>query len=237
MAINIDTVKIETIDYIDDRLYRYHKDGLRDFKKLVSVTFNTNSILVDVLKNLLKYDSYIKVKYYKGKNSDTLFVKLTGTNHSLIKIFNRYNTILNGVTYSEKNKLDYIRNNSYISKKYSINNVTDDIYGVYEPIYNQTIFKTKRINYEKIKIEEDIISKTLKNCCQIITESNPNIEALFVKIFEYRLKICSFKLHNNYHRVQENYDNYQDFIKSVVYYGATHYNNNNFWRKIKRELY
>lgn len=256
MKINIDKIKIKTLEYIDERLYRHHKDGLRDLKKLVSVTFNTNSILIDVLKHLLKYDSYIKTEYYKGKNTDTLFIKLTGTNHSLIKIFNKYNTILNGVTYKEEQQLKYIREKSYISLKYSFNDVSDNEYGLYEPVknidtytdyesyYNQSVFKQKRINYNKSKnIKQDVITKTLENACKCITEfklSDTNIkisDTLFEDIFNYRIKICSFRLHNNYNRVKSNYDSYEDFLKYVVFYGASHHSNQRFWEKIKRELY
>ena len=33
------------------------------------------------------------------------------------------------------------------------------------------------------------------------------------------------------------YNNYNEFIKCVVCYGASHPTNNRFWREIKRELY
>lgn len=256
MRINIDNVKMETIEYIDERLYRHHKDGLRDLKKLVSVTFNTNSILLDVLKALLKYDEYVKIKYFKNNNTDSLFIKLTGTNHSLIKIFNKYNKILDGVTYKEQSMIKYIQDNSYISKKYNYyDNIPNSEYGIYETTTtdtyndyynynNQKIFKNKRIQYNNIKqIKQDIVTKTLNNACTLITDfklSDTPIKLnskTLTDIFNYRVKVCSFKLHNNYHRVKSNYNSYEEFIKYMVYYGASHYNNQRFWSTVKRELY
>ena len=256
MQINIDNLKIETIDYIDSRGYNHPKKGIRDLKKMISVKFNTNSILVDVLKHQLKYYPYIKANWYKGKNTDSLFLELIGINHQLIKLFNKYNQILIGVTYKEQSMLEYIRKNSYASKKYNIDDVTDIEYGVYEPIstvdsyddyynyYNQSLFKNKRINYNKNYIKKDVVTKTLERATEIITDfklSDTNIKlnsnTLFIDIFKHRVKVCSFKLHNNYHRVKNIYNNYDDFIKHMVFYGASHHKNQKFWQKIKRELY
>lgn len=257
MNINIDKLQIETIDYIDGRGLRNPKKGLRDLKKLVSVTFSTNSILLDVMKNLLKYNKYIKVRYFKGKNTDTLFINLIGVNHALIKLFNKYNDILTGITYKEQALLNYIRGHSYITKKYNLDNhPTKNEYGVYEltnptdtyndynNIHNQFIFKNKRIVYNKTKKEMDTISKTLSRCCEIITDFklsdikiNPTSDTLFIDVFNYRLNCCKFRLTNNYNRVSKTYKDFPEFIKYMVFYGATHHNNQRFWEKVKRELY
>ena len=255
MKINIDNLKVETIDYIDGRGYKHPKKGLRDLKKMVSVKFNTNSISIDVLKHQLNYYPYIKANWYKGRNTDSLFLELIGVNHQLIMLFNRYNDILTGITYQEKRQLEYIRRNSYISKKYILDDdVTDEEYGVYEPIntidyyddydniYNQNTFKNKRINYNKKPYKkQDVVTKTLERACENITDFKftkiPIKITSFEDIFKYRVKACSFKLHNHYHRVESNYDSYEDFLKYVIFYGASHYSNHIFWKNLKRELY
>lgn len=254
MQINIDNLKVETIDYIDWRGYNHPKKGLRDLKKIVGVKFNTNSILIDVLKHQLKYYPYIKANWYKGKNTDSLFLELIGVNHQLIRLFNKYNKILGELTYKEQALLDNIRNNSYISKKYSYyDNILDNEYGCYEPIKetdyndydnikNQSVFHNKRINYEKPTYKkQDAVTKTLEKTCKLITDFKfadiPVKSTSFKDIFNYRVQVCSFKLHNNYHRVQDVYDDYDDFIKHMVIYGANHHSNQRFWQIIKRELY
>ena len=249
---------MDVVDYIDNRGYHNPTDKIKDLKKIGYVKLSCNSIDVDVLKNILKYHKNIKVRYFKANQHDNMFIELFGINHVLIKIFKRYNTILNGITYKEQAMLDNIKNNSYISKKYSYyDDVLDNEYGYYEPIkkidnyddynnvYNQAIFKNKRIDYNKQdNIKQDVVTKTLEQACKLITSfklSDTNIKlnsnTSFVDIFKYRLKVCSFKLHNNYHRVKNNYDSYEEFIKYVVFYGASHHSNQRFWAKIKRELY
>lgn len=257
MKINLKNLRMDVVDYIDNRGYHNPTDKIQDLKKIGYVKLSCNSIDVDVLKNILKYHKNIKVRYFKANQHDNLFIGLFGINHVLIKIFKRYNTILNGLTYKEQKQLEYIRCNSYISKKYSLDSITDIEYGVYEPtntidyyndydnVYNQAIFKNKRIDYnKKDNMKQDVISKTLGQACKLITSfklSDTNIKlnsnTLFVDIFKYRLKVCSFKLHNNYHRVKNNYDSYEEFIKYVVFYGASHHSNQRFWATIKRELY
>lgn len=258
MQIDIDNLKIETIDYIDGRGFKHPKKGIRDLKKVVSVKFNTNSILVDVLKHQLKYYPYIKANWYKGKNTDSLFLELIGVNHQLIRLFNKYNKILSELTYKEEALLDNIKNNSYISKKYSYyDDILDNEYGYYEPIStidnyddydnikNQSVFHNKRINYEKPTYKkQDVVTKTFEQATKTFTDFkasnlklNYNSSNLMLDIFNIRLQQCSFKLHNNYHRVKNVYDDYDDFIKHMVIYGANHHSNQRFWQIIKRELY
>ena len=265
MQINIDNLKIETIDYIDSRGYNHPKKGIRDLKKIVSVKFNTNSILVDVLKHQLKYYPYIKANWYKGKNTDSLFLELIGVNHQLIQLFNRYNKILSSITYKEQQQLNYIRDNSYITKKYSCyDDVLDNEYGVYEPIntvdnyndydncYNQSFFKNKRINYDKNQnIKKDVVTKTLEQACKLITDFKlsvidkkincfKNNKLDCIAIFNYMIGKKDKKL-KTYYKVAKKekatYNNYNEFIKCVVCYGASHPTNNRFWQIIKRELY
>ena len=233
---------------------------LKDLKsndKYYSISFSANTIDFKLLNSLIPYYKVRKV-IYKGKNTDSLFIRVSGIGKNLIKLFNRYNKVLKGLTYQETSLLKNIREKSYISKKYNFyDDVLDNEYGYYEPIiqtdtyndydncYNQSIFKNKRIDYnKKDNIKKDAISKTLERACKLITDfklSNTSIkinsDTLFEDIFNYRVKVCSFKLHNNYHRVKNNYDSYEEFIKYVVFYGANHHSNQRFWQKTKKELY
>lgn len=256
MQIQISNIKCKNITYLDYKA-RTNRNTLRDLKKLCIVRLNCNSIDLDVLKTNTKYYN-VKTEYFKAKWRDSLFVDLIGKNHDIIRLFNKYNNILNGLTYKEQKQLNYIKDNSYITKKYNCyDDVLDSEYGVYEPIntvdnyndydnyHNQSFFKNKRINYNKNNnIKQDVVTKTLEKACNLITSfklSNTNIDlnsdTLFIDVFNYRLKVCSFKLHNNYHRVKNTYDSYEDFIKYMVYYGASHHSNQRFWQEVKRELY
>lgn len=254
MKIQISNIKCKNITYLDHRAQK-DRNSLRDLKKLCIVRLNCNSIDLDVLKANTKYYN-VKTEYFKANGRDTLFVDIIGDNHDIIRLFTKYNTILNGITYKEQTMINYIRDNSYVSKKYNCyDDITDSEYGYYEPIQkvddyndyynynNQTIFFNKRINYDnKNNIKQDVITKTLERACTLITsfkfsQTNIPINSTFIDIFKYRLKACSFKLHNHYHRVKSNYDSYEEFIKYVVFYGANHHSNQRFWEKIKRELY
>ena len=229
---------------------------LKSDEKFYNINFSANSIDFKLLNSLTVYYKVSKL-IYKGKGTDSLFIRVSGTGKNLLKLFNKYNKVLKGLTYQEKSMLKYIKNKSYITKKYNFyDDVLDKEYGVYEPIntidnyndydnyHNQSIFKNKRINYEKNYIKQDVVTKTLERATETMMDfklSDTNIKlnsnTLFIDVFKYRLKVCSFKLHNNYHRVKNTYDNYDDFIKHMVLYGASHHKNQRFWAKIKRELY
>lgn len=233
-------------------------DKLRDVRKDCTIVINTNSIDIDLIKSMLKYRKNIKKEWKKGKNTDSLFLYLTGDNYDLIRFINKYNKNLIGLTYKEKKQLNNIRKNSYISLKYSFKAPTEQEYGYYEPIKesdnyndydnikNQSIFYNKRINYEKIdkKTKTNIVDSTLKHCTDLITDfklSDLQVDLTngipFIEIFNKRIKACDYRLKRNYWRVQKTYNNYQDFIKSVVCYGTNHVPNNKFWQIVKRELY
>ena len=255
----ISNIKCKNITYLDYKA-QTNRNTLKDLRKLCVVRLNCNSIDLDVLKANTKYYN-VKTEYFKANGRDTLFVDLIGENHDIIRLFIKYNTILKGLTYQEKHLLNQIRTSSYVTKKYNFSeditledeeklfkiylpNEQVDYYDDYDNFYNQSVFKNKRINYNKKDIKkQDVITKTLEQACKLITDfklSNTPIKInsnTFKDIFNYRLKVCSFKLHNNYHRVKSNYDSYEEFIKYVVFYGASHYSNQRFWEKIKRELY
>lgn len=231
-------------------------DKLRDIRKNCTIVINTNSIDIDLIKSMLKYRKNIKKEWKKGKNTDSLFLYLTGDNHDLIRFINKYNKNLIGLTYKEKKELDKIRNNSYISLKYSFKEPTDKEYGFYEPINtidnyndydnikNQSVFYNKRINYEKIQKNIQIIDITLNHCIDMLDNfklSDLNVDLSngipFIEVFNKRIKACEYRLKRNYWRVKDRYTDYDEFIKAIVCYGAIHTKNNRYWQIIKRELY
>lgn len=252
--IKIDTLKVKNHHQHNSFNAAGMNNQLRDIRKNCTIVINTNSIDIDLIKSMLKYRN-IKKEWKKGKNTDSLFLYLTGDNHTLIRFINKYNKNLIGLTYKERQQLDKVRKNSYITQKYSFKAPTDQEYGYYEPktnnynddnFKNQSIFYNKRINYEKIdkKTKTNIVDSTLKHCTDLITDFKLSDLQLnltdgipFIDIFNKRIKACDYRLKRNYWRVQKRYSNYQDFIKSIVYYGTLHQKNNRFWQIVKRELY
>ena len=240
---------------------------LKSDNKQYSISFSTNTIDFKLLNSLIPYYKVRKV-IYKGKGTDSLFIRVSGTGKNLLKLFNRYNTILKGLTYEEQHLLEKIRNNSYVTKKY---NFTDDVtlkdekelfkiylaneqvdyYNDYYNYNNQEIFYTKRINYETNNIKKDVVSKILQSTCKTITNFKLSIidkkvncfkdnKLDCVAIFNYMIAKKENKLKSYYKVAQKEkatYNNYNDFIKSVVCYGTTQTLNNRFWKEIKRELY
>lgn len=241
---------------------------IKSDNKYHSISFSANTIDFKLLNSLTPYYKVKKV-IYKGKNTDSLFIRVSGTGKKLIKLFARYNKILHGLTYQEKNLLEKIKNNSYITKKYNFYDdvtIQDEIelfkvylpseqvdtYDDYYNYNNQDMFYTKRINYEKNNIKKDVVSKILEKATEIITNFKLSVIDEKIKCFKDNNKIDCVEIFNyminkkekklkKYYKVAKNekatYNNYNDFIKSVVCYGAHHIDNNRFWREIKRELY
>lgn len=242
------------------------KQDIRSNNEQHSISFSTNSIDFKLLNSLVPYYK-VRKTIYKGKNTDSLFIRVSGTGKNLIKLFSRYNKILKGLTYQEEALLKNIRKNSYITKKYNFDDVTlederelfkiylpneqVDYYDDYYNYNNQSMFYTKRINYQANNIKEDVVAKILKKACNLITDfklsvidkkiqcfNNNRLDC--IAIFNYMIGKKENKL-KTYYKVAQNegatYKSYNEFIKSVVCYGANHIDNNRFWREIKRELY
>ena len=169
-----------------------------------SISFSANSIDFKLLNSLTPYYKVKKV-IYKGKNTDSLFIRVNGTGKNLIKLFSRYNKILNGLTYQEKNLLEKIRKNSYITKKY---NFSDDVtlddekelfkiylpseqidyYNDYDNYNNQDMFYTKRIKYEKNNIKKDVVTKILEQSCNLITDFKLSV----IPLIQVSMKLFNF---------------------------------------------
>lgn len=243
------------------------KQDVKSNNEYYNIRFSANSIDFKLLNSLTPYYKVKKV-IYKGKNTDSLFIRVNGTGKNLIKLFSRYNKILHGLTYQEKNLLEKIKEKSYITKKYNFSdditlkdekelfkiylpNEQVDYYGDYDNYNNQDMFYTKRINYEKNNIKEDVIAKILKKACNLITDFklsviNKKIQCFnnnrldCIAIFNYMIEKKQSKL-KTYYKVAQNegatYNNYAEFIKCIVCYGTTQTLNNRFWREVKRELY
>ena len=236
------------------------KQDRKNDEKYYSISFSANTVDFKLLNSLAPYYKVKKV-IYKGKNTDTLFIRIGGQGKDLLRVFNRYNKILKNLTYQEKNLLKYIKNNSYISKKYNfcdditlddekelfkiyLPNEQVDYYNDYYNFNNQDIFYTKRINYEKTEKNIQTIDITLQHCIDMLDDfklSDLSVDLSngipFMEIFHKRIKACEYRLKRNYLRVQDRYKDYDDFIKSIVCYGTTQTKNNRYWQIIKRELY
>lgn len=241
------------------------EQDIRSNNEQHSISFSTNSIDFKLLNSLVPYYK-VRKTIYKGKNTDSLFIRVSGTGKNLIKLFSRYNKILKGLTYQEQTLLKNIREKSYISKKYIF---TDDIederelfkiylpneqidyYHDYDNYHNQDMFYTKRINYQANNIKEDVVAKILKKACNLITDfklsvidkkiqcfNNNRLDC--IAIFNYMIGKKERRL-KTYYKVAQNegatYNNYEEFIKCIVCYGTTQTLNNRFWREVKRELY
>lgn len=241
------------------------EQDIRSNNEQHSISFSTNSIDFKLLNSLVPYYK-VRKTIYKGKNTDSLFIRVSGTGKNLIKLFSRYNKILKGLTYQEQTLLKNIREKSYISKKYIF---TDDVederelfkiylpneqidyYHDYDNYHNQDMFYTKRINYQANNIKEDVVAKILKKACNLITDfklsvidkkiqcfNNNRLDC--IAIFNYMIEKKQSKL-KTYYKVAQNegatYNNYEEFIKCIVCYGTTQTLNNRFWREVKRELY
>lgn len=243
------------------------KQDVKSNNEYYNISFSANSIDFKLLNSLTPYYKVKKV-IYKGKNTDSLFIRVNGTGKNLIKLFSRYNKILHGLTYQEKNLLEKIRKNSYITKKYNFSdditlddekelfkiylpNEQIDYYNDYDNYNNQDMFYTKRVKYEKNNIKKDVVSKTLEQACNLITDFKLSVIDKKIKcfknnkldciaIFNYMIGKKENKL-KTYYKVAKKegatYNNYKEFIKCVVCYGASHLKNNRFWKEVKRELY
>lgn len=208
-----------------------------------SLVFSANTIDFKLLNSLVPYYK-VRKTIYKGKNTDALFIRVSGTGKNLIKLFSRYNKVLKGLTYQEEALLEKIRKNSYITKKYNFSdNVTlederelfkiylpneqVDYYNDYDNYHNQDMFYTKRINYQANNIKEDIISKILKQATDIITDFKLSVIDKKIKcfkdnnkldcptIFKYRISKKERKLKTYYKVAKKEKATYNNFDEFI----------------------
>lgn len=216
---------------------------------------------VDLFKKLLKYYK-IPYKYFNGKNTDKLFIGLIFSNKKEKRAYKRMVTRYNHfkkLTRSERKELKKIKGGYYLSKKYCLDKEpTITEYGIYEPqnqysdYYNNKDCSDwdnlpKGIKYDK-KTFEDVfyenkhnkgyksqIDKIFEYLCKFLSESTfkGNSYVIYTKMIElHEDKIIKYMEY-----LKDNpYDNLNEFLECMVRYGATHTENNNFWREVQKEL-
>lgn len=217
------------------------KENIKSNNEQHSLVFSANTIDFKLLNSLTPYYK-VRKTIYKGKNTDNLFIRVSGTGKSLIKLFSRYNKILHGLTYQEKNLLEKIKNNSYITKKYNfIDDVTledekelfkiylpneqVDYYNDYYNYNNQDMFYTKRINYEKNNIKKDVVAEILKKACNLITDFKLSVIDKKIKCFKGN-KIDCIAIFN--YMINKKQKKLKTYYKVAQKEGATYNSYNEF---------
>lgn len=219
--------------------------NLKDLKsneKYYSISFSVNTIDFKLLNSLIPYYKVTKV-IYKGKSTDSLFIRVNGTGKNLIKLFSRYNKILHGLTYQEKALLKKITNNSYITKKYNFTdeltiqdeielfkiylpNEQVDYYNDYDNYHNQSIFYTKRIKYEKNNIKKDVVTEILEKTTDIITDFKLSVIDKKIKCFKDNNKLDCIAIFN--YMIGKKEKKIKTYYKVAQKEGATYNNYNEF---------
>lgn len=215
---------------------------------------------IDLFKKVLKYYN-IPYKYFNGKHTDKLFIGLIFSNKKQKKAYKRMVTRYNHfkkLTKAEKQELKNIKNGYYLSKKYLNNEITDAEYGIYEPLKQYSNYwdnkdcsewdnLSKGIKYNKKtfddvfnkntpeKVDKAQIDKIFEYLCKFLSEST--IKGTSYEIYEQMIKLNEQKIIRHMNYLKDNpYDNLNEFLECMVRYGATHSENNNFWREVQKEL-
>lgn len=209
---------------------------------------------------LLKFHK-VPYKYFNGKHTDKLFIGVVLSNKRDKKAFKRFirrNKNFIGLTKSEKGKLKEIRKGYYLSKKYLDKEPTSSEYGVYEPVqqYSNYWFSKNCSDWENLKkgvkyskktfsevfgenkpnkVYKSQIDQILEYLCKFLSEST--IKGTSYEIYEQMIKLNEQKIIKHMNYLKDNpYDDLNEFLECVVRYGATHNENNNFWREVYKEL-
>lgn len=205
------------------------KQDIKSNNKFYSISFSANTIDFKLLNNLIPYYRVKKV-IYKGKNTDALFIRVSGQGKNLLKLFNRYNKVLKNLTYQEKALLEKIRKNSYITKKYNFSdditlkdeidlfkiylpNEQVDYYNDYDNHNNQQTFYTKRIKYDTNNIKKDVISKILEKACNLITDFKLSVINKKIKCFNHNKLDCITIFNYMIEKKQKRLKNYYKVAK------------------------
>lgn len=214
-------------------------------------------------ERFLKLLNFYKVpyKYFNGKHTDKLFIGVILSNKRDKKAFKRFlrkNKNFIGLTKAEKTELKKIRKGYYLSKKYLNNEPTDSEYGIYEPLNQYTNYwfnkncseweqLQKGIKYDK-KTFDDVfvenrpnkvykaqIDQILEYLCKFIASSTfkGNSYEIYTKMIELNKK--KIRKHMDYLK-NNPYDDLNEFLECIVRYGATHTENQGFWREVQKEL-
>lgn len=218
------------------------EEDIKSNEKYYSISFSANSIDFKLLNSLTPYYK-VKKMIYKGKNTDSLFIRVSGTGKNLIKLFSRYNKILKGLTHQEQTLLKNIKKNSYITKKYNFSdeitlederelfkiylpNEQVDYYNDYDNYHNQDMFYTKRINYQANNIKEDVVAKILKEATKIITDFKLSVIDKKIKCFKDNNKLDCVTIFS--YMIEKKERKLKTYYKVAQKEGATYDNYNEF---------
>lgn len=203
----------------------------------------------------------IHYKYFNGKHTDKLFIGVvlsTKRDKKAFKRFMRRNKNFIGLTKSEKCELKEIRKGYYLSKKYLDKEPTSSEYGVYEPIqqYSNYWFSKdcsewetlpKGVKYTKKTFEEVFVKNTpnkvykrqidkiLEYLCQFI--SNSTLKGDSYEVYKKMVELNQDKIRKHMDYLKDNpYKDLNEFLECIARYGATHTENQTFWREVQKEL-
>lgn len=215
---------------------------------------------VNLFKKLLRYYK-IPYKYFNGIGTDKLFIGLIFANKKQKKAYKRMVTKYNHfkkLTVAERQELKKIRNGYYLSKKYLDNEITDAEYGIYEPLNQYSDYwnnkdcsnwdnLSKGIKYDKKtfdnvfgenrpnKVYKSQIDQILEYLCKFI--SNSTFKGNSYEVYKKMVKLNEDKIIKHMEYLKDNpYDDLNEFLECMIRYGATHSENNNFWREVQKEL-
>ena len=215
---------------------------------------------IDLFKKVLKYYN-IPYKYFNGIGTDKLFIGLIFSNKKQKKAYKRMITRYNHfkkLTRAEKEQLMNIRNGYYLSKKYLDNEITDAEYGIYEPLeqysnywnnkdcsewdnlskgikYSKKTFDNVFNGIEPKKTYKHQIDQILEYLCKFI--SNSTFKGSSYDIYIKMVELNEDKIIKHMEYLKDNpYDDLNEFLECIVRYGATHTENEGFWREVQKEL-
>lgn len=213
---------------------------------------------VELFKKLLRYYK-IPYRYFNGKNTDKLFIGLIFSNKKQKKAYKRMvNRHSKKLTIAERKNLNNIRKGYYLSKKYLDEEIPDAEFGVYEPIsqysdywdnndcsewdtlnkgikYNKKTFEMVFGGIEPKKTYKPQIDQILEYLCKFI--SNSTFEGNSYQIYKKMVTLNKDKIKKHMGYLKDNpYNNIDEFLKCMVMYGATHTENQSFWKEVQKEL-
>lgn len=212
--------------------------------------------------SLLRFHK-LPYKYFNGKNTDKLFIGVilsTKRDKKAFKRFVRKNKHFIGLTKSEKSELKQIRKGYYLSKKYLDKEPTSSEYGVYEPInqYTDYWFSKNCSDWEKLpkgvkytkktfeevfgvsentpnKVYKSQIDQILEYLCKFI--SNSTFKGNSYDIYKKMVDLNKEKIIKHMDYLKNNpYNDVNEFLECIIRYGATHTENQDFWREVHKEL-
>ena len=215
---------------------------------------------VDLFKKLLRYYK-IPYRYFNGKNTDKLFIGLIFANkkekRAYKRMVRRYKHFKK-LTIAEKQELKQIRQGYYLSKKYLNEEPTNTEYGIYEPVkqysnywdnkdcseweqlqkgvkYDKKTFEVVFDRIEPKKTYKSQVDQVLEYLCKFI--SNSTFKGDAYEVYKKMVELNKEKIRKNMDYLKDNpYKDLNEFLECIIRYGATHTENQTFWREVQKEL-